>query len=1858
MDYWQSSTYEGREIVSEGNHNFLSFPLTGGSRSWKSQLGMSKNHGNVVASSKFGVVAIGDMTRVSLFRQDDLLNEAIDEDHTELAGSSDCNRPPLLPDSRHAIWTTEPGFNGPYTIAINENGLYPTFAVASADSGEIAILNGGSSGVCAGPFSIGRGIVRLSWNYRSGEGKDDLLAVVSSHDRRLRIFNGKSLDLVAQLENITCVSWHPDNASHFVAAFSHSPEIGHCEVIGENNVSVHHRVPAPGTNDGSINEEDYEGVTFAGSAVHHLHWLEERYIASILVLQTDEDDDEATTSELFVLTMDSGPLSWTQNFKWQAVRDCGDPILPFEIDKTMLFSTVYIKHWRVLLVASACRPDLKLVGYHPNLTNESDSEWQVWMLGGDHPTVEIEGIEPGGISALAVTYSSSMTCTRPRITDDDEDANESSKTEVANEVSCPCIIYAISPNVDEDEDENESSCEKYFGFVSHFLCDSREKLQPGMSSLPLLHRVIDMKAVPSSEPLMPDAYVTKSENKADGAAKIAKQQALFQANSEAKAAAKLKMEENARLLEEQRKLEEKKATAARAAREKRIAELRALEEEAKREEEEKRVQEDAARKAKLEKLRKETRAAAIEYQSEENGHDELDSQAIPPVELESPLQVLKNVKRSNIGKDIERSPYALLAAKELESLRVPLQQCLNFLQSDINEAVYSPGVLLKKNVFQSRMETLRNIFDSLKEQQNAVVLEQTAMEVEKGRLERMINLANIHLKQADHQFEEPHVNTNFKDDISPRASALREKIRSLSSQSQSAIDRIQEIIKLIDARHRGYSERKSYLSKGDIELRASTRPVRVNRHLIEEKSLDAKSAHFYSSNISRGSGSTSSLFVAETNSPSHHEPLSGVTSLLTEQKYIMSSYHEKLTPDFDKARQLRRKGARLLHHSGQFKNAGRHENFIEKKMRKLLCSLPSPVKSQAGASSSYSLSFDAESQAAKETSRNVQEALSRRQASVNKSKTTNVSTKHQQPFASASFSGRSGLAKEQSVSSFLTSNSSDSSTNSNRSDSGQSTGHFGSNKPPESSPNLQTSFKRSKSQINNFNSNSDTNSSTIPIKNTTFGFDIDSKDISSLGSNASATSGKFSFGNAPLPSTESDINKASEVKSREPLLTKTTPSKVESSTGKVEQGVSSMFAGFGTSNHAKAEGFSKGSSLNPDGITNSTPARQLTTPEINQNTNTSNIASQITANSSALPFGSASKSTDTPSVNLHGSFGALTSPKLPWVARIEAVLSATRIDPKTNAVFAPATRQEKLKKIPDLLKKYAGKEQSLLNTYFKKYNVPPQEQQVIMRLGGGPAGATTGNNSFGQTGSTGMNSNNGFSANLGTSTNTSTGFQSNAGGANSAFGSSGAFGVSSEAGSSTTATSTTFGSSISTGAPPAFGSFNANGSANSGFGGNSSGFESNVSTGHGGANSGFGGNSSGFGNNVSTGNIGANSGFGGNSSGFGSTSSGFGGSVSSGAPSAFGGSGPMPGAPSGFGSNLSTGAPSAFGSNPSTSTPSAFGGNASVGSSSAFGGTSFSSPSTGFGNNGSTAGAFGGSNAYGATSSPSAAFGVTQPNAAGTGTGFGGSNFGNTASSFGAAQLGTGSGFGSTGSGFGAHSSFGGNNPFGARQNGTTGQNVFGSSSAISGGSNSNWYGKISMVYQQYNPAKNTAAQIQKSLKQYAGRENLLMQKLFQKYKVPPQMQQQIMGNGTGQTASSGAFGGTNAFGASSSFSPSGAGMLGFAANGAAGASSSAFVPNSNGAFGAAPQPQSAFGTTNGQANSTFGAENQMPSSTSGFHGGTSFGSSSGGAFGTPAAAGGGTASGGNAFGMPGGAFGSTNSGTAGAFGGNSFGWR
>ena len=41
---------------------------------------------------------------------------------------------------------------------------------------------------------------------------------------------------------------------------------------------------------------------------------------------------------------------------------------------------------------------------------EADAgEWQVWMLGGDHPTLEVEGIEPGGISALEITYSSHLT---------------------------------------------------------------------------------------------------------------------------------------------------------------------------------------------------------------------------------------------------------------------------------------------------------------------------------------------------------------------------------------------------------------------------------------------------------------------------------------------------------------------------------------------------------------------------------------------------------------------------------------------------------------------------------------------------------------------------------------------------------------------------------------------------------------------------------------------------------------------------------------------------------------------------------------------------------------------------------------------------------------------------------------------------------------------------------------------------------------------------------------------------------------------------------------------------------------------------------------------------------------------------------------------------------------------------------------------------------------------------------------------------------------------------------------------------------------------------------------------------------
>jgi hypothetical protein len=69
------------------------------------------------------------------------------------------------------------------------------------------------------------------------------------------------------------------------------------------------------------------------------------------------------------------------------------------------------------------------------------------------------------------------------------------------------------------------------------------------------------------------------------------------------------------------------------------------------------------------------------------------------------------------------------------------------------------------------------------------------------------------------------------------------------------------------------------------------------------------------------------------------------------------------------------------------------------------------------------------------------------------------------------------------------------------------------------------------------------------------------------------------------------------------------------------------------------------------------------------------------------------------------------------------VLSSKRCDPATGAQIAPETRREKLEKIPQNVSKYAGQEKKLLLAYMRKYNVPEEEQQMLLRdVGSGNSG--------------------------------------------------------------------------------------------------------------------------------------------------------------------------------------------------------------------------------------------------------------------------------------------------------------------------------------------------------------------------------------------------------------------------------------------------------------------------------------------------------------------------------------------------------
>ena len=46
-------------------------------------------------------------------------------------------------------------------------------------------------------------------------------------------------------------------------------------------------------------------------------------------IESDEEDDEATIGELFMLRKNGSASSWSQDAFWQPVRDCGDPVFPF-----------------------------------------------------------------------------------------------------------------------------------------------------------------------------------------------------------------------------------------------------------------------------------------------------------------------------------------------------------------------------------------------------------------------------------------------------------------------------------------------------------------------------------------------------------------------------------------------------------------------------------------------------------------------------------------------------------------------------------------------------------------------------------------------------------------------------------------------------------------------------------------------------------------------------------------------------------------------------------------------------------------------------------------------------------------------------------------------------------------------------------------------------------------------------------------------------------------------------------------------------------------------------------------------------------------------------------------------------------------------------------------------------------------------------------------------------------------------------------------------------------------------------------------------------------------------------------------
>ena len=252
-----------------------------------------------------------------------------------------------------------------------------------------------------------------------------------------------------------------------------------------------------------------------------------------------------------------------------------------------------------------------------------------------------------------------------------------------------------------------------------------------------------------------------------------------------------------------------------------------------------RAQEEAARKAELEKLRKAS-SIVIEYQTPaDTASDHTDDpHRSAPVELASPIEMLDalRVKKSHASgsnSKVPHDPYATIAAQELEALRKPLEQCLNFLQTDIRGVVSGSETKIKKKVLRSRRDTVVKIFESLKEQHNAIVLQQTTMMVEQDRLERMVKMANIQLNLADEttisDFDDPNsdFSANLETGISPRASALRETICKLETQSNDAIIHIQDTLKNVDAilkqnqrslraDHRGWQSKGHYIPKRQI----------------------------------------------------------------------------------------------------------------------------------------------------------------------------------------------------------------------------------------------------------------------------------------------------------------------------------------------------------------------------------------------------------------------------------------------------------------------------------------------------------------------------------------------------------------------------------------------------------------------------------------------------------------------------------------------------------------------------------------------------------------------------------------------------------------------------------------------------------------------------------------------------------------------------------------------------------------------------------------------------------------------------------------------------------------------------------